>query len=93
MIRPVHDKNRFHYLGLENAEMFEICKFILMSEYFFCSFFMLSLSNRGAKSKNEFAATENQCTKGVGHVTKIFEKIRIFAEAQESKFLLRHIVS
>ena len=33
-----------------------------------------SMSNRGAKSKIEFAATENQWNKAVGHATKIFIK-------------------
>ena len=59
---------------------------------FFVSFFNSSLSNRGAKSKNEFAATENHCTKGVRHVTNKFRKIRIFAGAVKSKFLFRQIV-
>ena len=54
---------------------------------------MLSLSNRGAKSKNEFAAAENQRTTGVGHMTKNFGKNCIFAGAEKSKILLRHIVS
>ena len=67
------------------VEFFDICKFILMSE-FFCRFLGSSLSNRGAKSKNEFAATENHWTKGVGHVTKNFRKIRIFAGAENRFF-------
>ena len=60
---------------------------------FFVSFLGSSLSNRGVKSKNEFAVTENQWTKGVRHVTKNLRKISIFAGAQKSKFLFRHIVS
>ena len=93
VIGPVHGKNRFHYLGIEKAEMREICKFILMSDYFSSVFFGSSLSNRGVKSKNEFAAMENQCNTGVGHLTTICRKISIFAGAQKSKFLLRHILS
>ena len=46
------------------VEILEICKFVLMSEYFYDSLLRSSLSNRGAKLKNEFAATENQWTDG-----------------------------
>ena len=60
---------------------------------FFDSFLGSSLSNRGAKSKNAFAAMENQWTNGVGHVTKICGKIGIFAGVEKLKFLLRHMVS
>ena len=73
----------------------EICKIciILKSDYFSLSFLGLSLSNHGAKSKNDFAATENEFNEEVDQVTDLFLKVRIFAESQKSKFLLRRIVS
>ena len=44
--------------------------------------------NRGAKSKNEFAATENQWNTGVGHVTKIFEISALSVELKNRIFCL-----
>ena len=55
---------------------------------FFVSFLGSSLSNRGAKSKNEFAATENQWNKGVGHVTKLFKKCAFLLDLKNRNFCL-----
>ena len=76
-----------------NVEILEIWKFILDVGVFCRSFLGSSLSNRGAKLKNEFAATENQWNTGVGHVTNIFSKNPHFCWSSKSNFLLRHIVS
>ena len=70
------------------VEILEICQLILMSKYFSTVFLGSSLSNRGAKSKNEFAATEKQCSKGVGHVTKKFEECVFMLELKNRKFCL-----
>ena len=78
VICAVRGQSGFSSRRVFTAEFLEICKFILMSEYFSAVFFRLWLSIRVVKSKNEFVATEDESTKGVGHVTNIFRKIRLF---------------
>ena len=51
------------------------------------------LPNRGAKSRNEFAAAELHCNMGSGHGPEIFEifgeKSEVLVKFKISKFLLR----